>query len=89
MLESVGEVRVGFEEVDVHAGLLVDGDHLVVLGERLLSAEHEVRRQRGPRDRAGRQPAVVVGGAEQDVEQAAILGVDAPGSVGRHEAASY
>ncbi len=82
--DLVGQVGVGLEEVDVDPVVLVDGDHLGVLLDGVLAAEHEIRGERGARDGAGGQPVEVVGGTEQDVEQAAILGVDAPVGLGRH-----
>ncbi len=78
----VGQGRVGLEEVAADAGALVGGDHLGVLGGRGLGAEAAVALERRLRDRAGRQPAEVVGRAEEDVEQPPVLGVGAPGDVG-------
>jgi hypothetical protein len=78
----VGEVRVGLEEVDVDARLLVHRDHLGVLADGVVVAEDEVGGERGARDRARGQPAEVVRGTDQDVEQAPILRVDPPGGLG-------
>ena len=74
--------RVGLQEVDPDAGLLVCGDHRGVLAPRQVAVEALPALQGRAGDRAGRQPAEVVGGAGEDVQQPSVLGVDAPGSLG-------
>src|SRR5436189_44729 len=66
------------------AGVLVGGGHLGVLASGLRRVEAASAVERGARDGAGGEPAEVVGRAEEDVEQATVLGVDPPGSLSAH-----
>jgi len=74
----VRERRVGLEQVGRHPCLLVRRDELGMLGASGIGIEAVAPLERAPGDHAGRMPAVVLRGTDEDVGEPPVLGIDSP-----------
>ena len=74
----VGQVRLGRQVVDAGPALLQRLDQLAVLGLQALQVGLAAAGERAAGDGVGRQPAIVVGRADQHIGKAAGLRGDGP-----------